>query len=330
MKDGRVRNVTQADVAAAAGVSRGLVSLALADSPRVAPETKARILSVVQELGYTKNYGAAVLASRRNPTIAMIVPDLINPYFDRISSAVQTAGESRGLTTLLATASGDPRRERRLLEQFEQMRVAGIILVTPSVSMAGIDKKAVDVPVVVAGSPFAPGAANVVHMDEDRAASLAVRHGLSAGVAAITYVVTGDGRATAYRRRAIEAACEEAGVPLSVARPDALTINPCGGAGHQCLIVHNDFLAIDVIAECRSRGVVPGRDITIISYDNTYLADHPQFRMTSIDQNPAEQARLILESLAERGSSGRDIVVEPRLIVRGTSGLQPDRPGPDL
>ena len=64
---------TQADIAREAGVSRGLVSLALSGSSTVAEGTRQRIIEIAERLGYTRNLGAAMLAARTSPIVGIVL-----------------------------------------------------------------------------------------------------------------------------------------------------------------------------------------------------------------------------------------------------------------
>ena len=71
---------TQSDVARAAGVSRSLVSLALSNSPRVAPKTRERIQRVAVDLGYRVNVAASSLARQSSTIIGLVLPNLRNVF----------------------------------------------------------------------------------------------------------------------------------------------------------------------------------------------------------------------------------------------------------
>lgn len=320
--------ITQSDVAREAGVSRGLVSLALADSPRVATETKERIREVAARLGYSRNFGAAALASSRSMLIGVVLPNLRNPYFESLVAAFQAESEARGYTVLTATASGDEARERAMLEHFQTMRVGGLILATPSRPASHYVSIASRLPLVIAGSPYDGGPAHVVHIDEFEAARIAVTHAVDRGYCRVVYLAEDvDSEAAGYRRAAIVAAAEAAGLEVDVMTPVASAEQFGTQAkrepGSVCIFAHNDYLAIDVVSQLRQAGIVPGSDVGIISYDNTFLARHAGFDLTSIDQRPDVQAKLALDAIealaADSDPSGGDIVVSPQLVVRTSS-----------
>lgn len=317
-------SVTQNDVAKAAGVSRGLVSLALSNSPRVARETKERIQTVAESLGYLRNFGAATLASARSTLVGMVLPNLRNPYFESLVAAFQAESESRGLTVLTATASGDEEREIAMLKHFQAMRVGGIVLTTPSRPASHYASYTSQLPLIIAGAPYGDGGVTVVHIDESEAARMAVGHALQRGYRSFAYVASdAEDEATAYRRSAITAACEDTGRELHIVCPgedeqivDSAKKNP----GSLCVIAHNDYLAIDIVSLVRQSGLRLGSDLGVLSYDNTFLARHSGFDLTSIDQQPDVQARLALDALDEMvampDAAPRDIVVPPTLVVR--------------
>lgn len=316
--------VTQSDVARIAGVSRGLVSLALADSPKVAESTKARIRAIADELGYSRNFGAAALASSSSTLLGVVLPNLRNPYFESLMAALQQEAEEQGLTVLAATASGDEAREIAMLEHFRAMRVGGVVLATPSRAADFYARFAARIPLVIAGSPYVAGPAHVVHIDEHCAARQIVERAFAEGRRRTVYVMPDlDDGATQYRRAAITAACDEVGMPLTtVAAADrARLVSDIAARPQQvCVIAHHDLLAIEIVALVLKQGWRIGDDVSLMSYDNTFLAAYEGFGLTSVDQQPRVQARRALEVIVQRGSDGGlDLVVEPQLAVR-TSG----------
>jgi len=80
------RDATRNDVARLAGVSTAVVSYVINDGPRpVAPATKARVLDAIDKLGYRPNIAARALITGRSELIALVVPDVENPYFGALA-----------------------------------------------------------------------------------------------------------------------------------------------------------------------------------------------------------------------------------------------------
>lgn len=124
-----VRRPTQSDVAQAAGVSRGAVSLALSGSPGVGEETRERIRAVAAELGYVRNLGAAALAGQFESALGVVLPDLRNPFFESLVAQIQHRGVSHDRLPLFVTALDDPDQEAMVMRKLHELRVAGIIVV---------------------------------------------------------------------------------------------------------------------------------------------------------------------------------------------------------
>ena len=102
MRIGKGR-VTAAEVAKKAGVSQPTVSLVLTRNPkaRVAPETRARILKIAEELGYRPNRLAQGLVHRRSFALGIIVPGLGNPVYVNIISGAERVAADAGYAVLL-------------------------------------------------------------------------------------------------------------------------------------------------------------------------------------------------------------------------------------
>ena len=122
-------NPTQADVARAAGVLRGLVSLALNGSPLVAQATAEHIKQVASRMGYRVNAQAAALVSHRSRVIALVLPHLMNPFFDSIAQSLQEAARKRGY--VLFTVLGGADAIEKELEEVLALRVRAWFLSLP-------------------------------------------------------------------------------------------------------------------------------------------------------------------------------------------------------
>ena len=104
----KARPATQADVAELAGVSRGLVSLALSGGGRMSQHTRERILSAARALNYQPHSAAAELAGGDSHRLLLVLPYLDNPYFDQLSRALRKAAEKVGYSLLVMVSDRMP------------------------------------------------------------------------------------------------------------------------------------------------------------------------------------------------------------------------------
>ena len=107
------------DVARRAGVSIATVSRALREPHRVSGDTRDRVLAAIDELGYRPNRAAASLRRGRTGVIALVVPDIENPYFSSMTKGAQAASRERGygLVVVDTTERADVEALWRLLRE---------------------------------------------------------------------------------------------------------------------------------------------------------------------------------------------------------------------
>lgn len=179
-------NPTQADVARAAGVSRGLVSLALNGSPLVAQATAEHIKQVANRMGYRVNAQAAALASRRSRVIALVLPHLMNPFFDSIAQSLQEAARERGY--VLFTVLGGADVIEKELEEVLALRVEGLVFVSPALAADDLRNLGRAVPVCVIGRAGVGGQVDSVRVDEKAAAEKVLEHLRSQNLYTVVYI----------------------------------------------------------------------------------------------------------------------------------------------
>ncbi|MZD07706.1 LacI family DNA-binding transcriptional regulator, partial [Streptomyces sp. SID5785] len=124
---------TLASVAQAAGVSRATASRAFSNPKVLRPETVSRVQTVAEELGYVPNPAAKALSTGRHGLLAMIVPDIANPFFPPLIGAVEGRADTAGLAVLLGNCAEDPAREDLLVTKLGR-QVDGFVLASSRMS----------------------------------------------------------------------------------------------------------------------------------------------------------------------------------------------------
>lgn len=113
--------MTIREIARLCGVSRGTVDRVLNGRGKVRPETEARILATLSQVGYTKNIAARALTVRKAaPVIGVILSSEGNPFFDEVLAGIRQAEASLadyGVTVRLQTMRGyDPQAQLALID----------------------------------------------------------------------------------------------------------------------------------------------------------------------------------------------------------------------
>ncbi len=321
------RRPTLLDVAAHAGVSKSLVSLALRGDAGVSERTRERIVLAADDLGYRSNTLARALKQGRSMLLGVVLSSLDNPYHTEIVASVEAAAEADGLSVLLAHGSRDRGRLAERVQQLLDLAVDGLVVVSSWVEPDVLTAAARRAPVVMVGRPAAPVAGvDTVNNDDERGATLVVDHLVATGRTRIAHV-TGSRRPAGVARRAgYEAAMRAHGLDehVRVVEHDGAVppLEPLLASGYDAVFARNDVEAFDVLDRAHDLGLRVPQDLAVVGYDDTALATRARPRLTSVQQQRELMGRRAVELLHERADGRRDDVHEvlaPTLVVRGSS-----------
>ena len=326
------------DVADRARVSRALVSLVMNDSPQVSDKKRRSVLRAAEELGYRPNLMARNLAQQRTNTLGVLVDDLRNPFFGEVVEGIEAAAGDHGLGVLILNGHRDAGRELAAAETFLQFRVEGLVLVGSRIDDADVARIGASAPCVVVASGAAHPGVDTVVTDGCRGAELAVQHLASLGHRRIVHIDGGANASAAQRRSGYQAGMRAAGLAgfcdVRVGGDDeadafdvidALLSEPNPPTA---IFAFNDLLAAGALDRLVGGGVAVPGDVSLVGFDNTFVAGLRHFSLTTVDQPNAEMGRLAVETFVERiaagGSEPIRHTLQPTLVVRGTTGPPPD------
>ncbi|EFL28528.1 ribose operon repressor [Streptomyces himastatinicus ATCC 53653] len=320
-------------VAEAAGVSPASVSRALNGNPTIAPEIVERVMRAADAVGYRPNGIARSLRTRTTKVIALLIPDIGNPFFTAVARGVTDAAEAEGYTVLLCNTDEDPEKERRHLAVAEQARVAGVVL-SPQGRDTDISRlRQSRIPVVVIDRPLREKTDAIV-VPSFVGARDATRHLIEQGwsrPACITGPASAD-TARARLRGYRAAIREHDGMPEIVAHADFRQDGAMLAAREllaradppDAFFVANAPMALGTLAALAERGLRVGSDVGFVSFDDAPWAPYmtPPISVVAQPAHPLGErsARLLLESLrAPVERRPRRITLSPTLIVRAIS-----------
>jgi len=317
-----VRKPTILDVAARAGVSKSLVSLALRGDAGVGSGARARILQAADDLGYRSNTLARALRQKRTMLVGVVLSSLDNPYHTEVVAAVEQAAEAAGLSVLLAHGSRDRGRLSGRVDALLDLNVDGLVVVSSWLEAPTLQAAARRAPVVMVGRSLEPvPGIDSVNNDDELGARLVVDHLVGTGRQRILHVSSSTRPAGVARRLGYETAMRAHDLErfIQVAAPDRLGAHL---ADHDAVFARNDVEAFDVLDHALDGGLsVPG-ELAIVGYDNSALALRARPRLTSVHQPRdlmgARAVQLLTERLGGRTEDRHDVLA-PTLVVRGTT-----------
>jgi DNA-binding LacI/PurR family transcriptional regulator len=332
-----VRRPRLDDVAAAVGVSSATVSLVLRGVAGPSAATRERVLEAASRLGYRPDRAASLLASRRTRLIGVVM-EIANPFHAQLVEDVQEAAERHGYDLLLSAVTRG-HDERRAVETLLDSRCEALILVgaqAPTEQLAALDRQ---LPVVAVGRPVPSTKVDVVRAADDEGVALAVEHLAALGHRRITYVDGGRGTIAALRRRGYQRSMQAHGLAYHVQvirggdteESGALAAHTLFDVppGPTAVLTFNDRAAMGLLdALVRAHIDVPGA-MSVVGYDDSPFSRLAHVDLSTVSQNTPELTEHAVAAVIERLDGGRtehrEVVVRPRLVVRGTTGPPPGR-----
>jgi LacI family transcriptional regulator len=334
-------NVTIKDVARRSGVSSMTVSRVINRSDRVRPETRRRVEQAIAELGYVPSRLARGLIRQKTGTLALIVPDVANPFFTLIVRGAEDVARRADYRVILCDTRADLTIERDVIEEMIAHRVEGIAIAPVSDrSRPHLRRLArFRVPFVLIDRTVTGVDCDVVLGDNAGGARHLVDHLISLGHRRIGLIVESDDVSTARdRHRGYTAAVEAARLPHDPSLVIRSAVDPAGGfEGMRRLLelddrptavfTVNNLVALGAIEAIRADGLRVPEDIALVCFDDIEYASRLYPFLTVMAQ-PAETlgtlgTQLLLDRVAGRAPERSRVVVLPaEFLVRESCGAR--------
>jgi LacI family transcriptional regulator len=327
-------------VAARAGVSFTTVSHVLNGTRRVSDSARERVERAVAEMGYAPSAVARALKMSETCILGVLVPNITNPFFAELTRGIEDCCRRTDYSVFLCNSDDDPERQSRYLQTLLERRVDGLLMAAAAGDAAALVQRLAPmrVPTVVVERDVPGLAADLVRVDHEGGARLAVEHLLSLGHRRIACLAGPSGFAVSRARTAgWRAALADATITpepgwllegdFSAAAGHALASQLLDRGAATAIFAGNDLLAIGALRAAAERGVaVPGA-LSVIGFDGIDLGAYAYPALTTVGHPIRALGEAAAEVLIERIGTGptarREVVLPAQLLMRESTGTVP-------
>jgi LacI family transcriptional regulator len=322
------------DVAAEAGVSIATVSRVLNNTDYVSDEVRERVLAAAEKLHYRPNRVAQSLRSSRSQTIGVLVPQIDQPFFSKLTFAIQQALHKNDYYTLVANTMEARQQEKQYLHMLLEQRVDGVLIVPTGHSQDAFESlNSNGIPTVIIDRDVTDlDTADRVLCDNRQGAQEAMQYLIERGHRSIC-VIGGPAYSSAVQQRiaGCKRAIEEADTSINC---DFITLElPEFELGYSTAIDRlnrdtrptaifalSDVTAVGVIHAARRLDIRVPDDLSVVGFDDIALASYSIPSLTTVTQ-PVEAmgvkaVELLMERIQEERDTRKTIFFDLSLVVR--------------
>ena len=330
-----MKSVTIKDIAKVAGVSYATVSRALSGSPEIGEETRARVLKLCREMGYTTNYVARSMVMKRTKLIGLIVANIDNPFMSELAYHIELRAREKGYNLMLCNSSHELELERQVFSLLVGRQVDGIVLVpSSSDSYKNLKPYLARVPTVFMSENLRDLPESYVAVDNYRGTHIGVEYLRALGHRQILYLGRRKGSMThQLRAEGYLNACHTLGIEPAFCNSNFSFSSIQAGyqlARHvfqkplrqTAIFAAADSLALGVMEAAEEAGIRIPEDLSLLGFDNIMYTALPKINLTTIEQPKKTMASMavdvLLEKISDPNAGYSHRILTPSLVERGT------------
>ena len=334
-----MKRISIKDVAKEAGVSTSTVSYVLNDTPTesISEETRKRVAAAVRKLGYVPNLNARSLSSRRSNLIGVLIPQtepgkefmFSNPFYGELLSSIEYTARRNGYHLLLSGTQED----QNYLSIAQNRGVDGIIIVGTYPGENLNELKRMGVPIVLVDSYVKDQDFHTIGIEDKEGARMAIRYLIEKGHRRIAFI-SGSIRENGVNIKRYQGYCDalnEAGLSVDDSAVYSGTVDyEYGlkaaaqyverGKKQTAAFVTADVISMGFVKGLTQQGISVPDDISIVSFDDVYLANMAYPSLTTVHQDIGEKGRkaveLVLEAAKAKEHQHTECILPLRLVER--------------
>jgi LacI family transcriptional regulator len=323
------------EIAQIAGVSLGTVSHVLNGTAKVRDPLRKRVLDAVQAAGYQPSQLARGLRRDKTNIIAMIIPDIVNPFFPGVVRGAEDVAFSKGYRLVLCNTDNDHAKELVHLNALQTYLPSGLIVIPSNFSdltvQAASYRTAGSAVVCVDRLPRDWNGDSVT-IDNVEGAYHATSYLIELGHRHLA-AITGPLHLTnaEERLRGFKLALGDAGLEAAPGYLQETTFDRAGGYAKTKILLRmlprptailacNDMMAMGALLAIREANLRCPEDVSLIGFDGLDLTEVTTPQLSSVYQSPyqlgATAAQLVLDRVADQACPVRQVVLKTELKIR--------------
>jgi LacI family transcriptional regulator len=300
------------EVAALAGVSVATVSRVLNKNGYVNKDTEGKIVKAIKQLQYEPSSLARGLAGKSMATIALILPDITNPFFPEMAKAVENTCRQHGYSVFLCNADDQAFMESSYIDLLKRRNIDGIIIATSSLGKSeAIHMENSGIPFVVLDRAPAGEMSSMVRSNNFKGSTLAVTHLLGVGCRKIAHIygpqdiITANERMIGYE----DAVKHFPWYTPSLMVPGDFQIKGGMEATERLLERHpdvdgiyagNDLMAIGALKTLQRNGIKVPEQVAVCGFDGIAITQVTEPEITTVAQPIFEMGKLATQLLIKK------------------------------
>lgn len=306
------------EVAKAARVSVTTVSRVLNNDPAVSEDTRRRVKRVIEQLGYRVNPSARALRTKRTGSIALIIPEIENPYFSILAAGVQDAASEHGFRVVLCNSKGRESLELEYIGMLISKQVDGFIITPPGLNqnpksdlhLRQIAEKGLPFVSIGRRIDMSQGLFDIVTTDTSVGTQQALSHLIDNGHTRIAYFGAPENVAKTRLNTYLNVLRSRGLIVIEdLIFKTELTLESGYRLCKQvmqsenkttAIFTVNDMVAIGALIALQELGVRVPEDVSVVGFDDIPLASIFRPNLTTVVQPKYDLGRLAVERLVGR------------------------------
>ncbi|MGX1196011.1 LacI family DNA-binding transcriptional regulator [Metabacillus sp. SLBN-84] len=323
---------TIVDVAKKARVAISTVSRVLNGTSYTSEATREKVLKACEELNYIPNFVAGSLKRKKTGVIALLVPDMTNPFWPLVAKGIEEVIKKAGYHLILSNTAGKLEEEIDNLEMLLKRRVDGIICATIHDRHEIFEKVKSVVPMVIVGKVEMD--IDMVYVNSVKGGFIGTEYLLNQNHRKIAFIGgPADGVSFKDRIKGYRTALESFEIQYnsnlvlvgkSVDYLPALNeIKELLKQEPTAVLCLNDLIAMKTWSHAEDLGIRVGEDLSIMGFDNSPYSQFFKTGLSSVAQPVEERGRISARLLIERIENNQAgdfqrVILQPELVIRNS------------